>query len=298
MTTVELLRAPERTQEDRPVLIDLVLAVRKSCLQDLLKKVKLPRTCTKPQIRSRIEEAVEQGNIRHETLVEFLDSVSLWGKQHVFLFDGPRSPIDAWRNAEQVHRRLKQFHLDRLFNAHLPLVLPEALTLSSIAHTGERLVTAVQQDEYDERAPHDAHGSPTTGADQPPRQAPCRSPSPEWDLVANAAMLQTLSSIGDGIRGGGTTILGLSPRVARHREFTPSMSDQIRRLRTRRRHARSRSHGIHYRRSDRRFRPEPRPATRPRGGPASTSHAGVAREGVGHPGTSTGWPRMATGPRR
>ena len=90
MTTVELLRAPERTQEDRPVLIDLVLAVRKSCLQDLLKKVKLPRTCTKPQIRSRIEEAVEQGNIRHETLVEFLDSVSLWRKQHVLLFDGPR----------------------------------------------------------------------------------------------------------------------------------------------------------------------------------------------------------------
>ena len=87
---------------------------------------------------------------------------------------------------------LKQFQLDGLFNAHLPWS-SRGLTLSSIAHTGERLVTAVQQDEYDERAPHDAHGSPTTGADQPPRQAPCRSPSPEWDLVANAAMLQTLA---------------------------------------------------------------------------------------------------------
>lgn len=196
MTTVELLRAPEPTRQDRPVLIDLVLAVRKSSLQDLLKRVKLARTGTKPQIRSRIEEAVEKGHIRHETLVEFLDSVSLWGKQHVLLFDGPRHPIDEWKNTEQVHERLKQFQLDRLFNAHLPLVLPETLTLSSIAHTGERLrVTAVRRDKYDERAPqHDAdevtHDGEPIHLRAYKRHVSRVLVSFEWDLVANTVMLQ------------------------------------------------------------------------------------------------------------
>lgn len=295
MTTVDLLRAPERTQEDRPVLIDLVLAVRKSCLQDLLKKVKLARTGTKPQIRSRIEEAVEKGHIRHETLVEFLDSVCLWGKQHVFLFDGPRYPMDEWKNPEQVHQRLKQFQLDRLFNAHLPLVLPEPLTLSSIAHTGERLrVTAVRRDEYDERAPqHDAH-EVTNSGEQIRLRAYKRHVSRilvsfEWDLVANIAMLQITQLRREveyeeaaqqfwALLRGWLDIerfasLDVRPVIRRLQDFEASGTPEVR------------SHGIHYRtlRGRRLSAQSPGPRDSVLGETGiDEAMRSVAREGVGH----------------
>ena len=295
MTTVELLRATEPTQEDRPVLIDLVLAARKSCLQDLLKKVKLARTGTKPQIRSRIEEAVEQGHIRQETLVEFLDSVSLWGKQHVLLFDGPRQPIDEWKDAEQVHRRLKQFQLDRLFNAHLPLVLPETLTLSSIAHTGERLrVTAVRRDEFDERAPqHDAH-EVTKDGEQISLRAYKRHVSRilasfEWDLVANTAMLQISQlhrelEYEEAAQGFWALLRGwldverftpvdVRPVIRRLQDLEASGAPEVR------------SHGIHYRtlRGRRLSAQSPGPRDSVLGETGiDEAMRSVAREGVGH----------------
>ena len=41
---------------------------------------------TKEDLRQRFQEALDEGNLTYERLVDFLDSVAPWGKQHVFLY--------------------------------------------------------------------------------------------------------------------------------------------------------------------------------------------------------------------
>jgi len=98
--------------------------------------------------------------------VDFLDSVGAWGKQHVFLYHGPRSDQKAWKDPDHLQRLLKQHRLGKLFNARLPLVLPEKLTLSSITHAyGKLRVTAVEKREYTERTPEHDEEKETAGGE-------------------------------------------------------------------------------------------------------------------------------------
>jgi len=122
-----------------------------------LKQAELPKSGTKEALRERLQEALDAGDLTDEELVEALDSVAPWGKQHVFLYQGPRTDIQAWNAPEYTQHLLKQHRLGKLFNARLPLVLPERLTLSSVTHLDGRLrVTAVEKRQYSERTPeHD-----------------------------------------------------------------------------------------------------------------------------------------------
>lgn len=154
MRPIKLLKPPEYTSEERDALLDFVLALRKSHIRDLLKAVDLPVSGTKSDLRSRLQEALDNGGLALERLVDFLDTLAPWGKQHVFLYDGPRFDIRRWKEPSHVQGLLKQHRLGKLFNARLPLVLPDELTLSSVTHSDGRLrVTAIQKRDYSERAP-------------------------------------------------------------------------------------------------------------------------------------------------
>jgi hypothetical protein len=196
MASIKLLGPPNYSAEEQQALIDFVLALRKSHIQDFLKQVELPKSGTKQELRSRLQEALDEGDLTYELLVDSLDSVAPWGKQHVFLYHGPRGDVQAWKDPDHTQRLLKQHRLGKLFNARLPLILPEKLTLSSVMHADGRLrITAVEKREYSERTPeHDEekvsesgetitlkaymhHLTRTLGAF-------------EWDLNANVAMLQ------------------------------------------------------------------------------------------------------------
>lgn len=124
------------------------------------------------------------------------DTVVPWGKQHVFLFTGPRGDVKPWKDSQHVLDKLKKQQLEHLFNARLPLVLPEELTLSSITHAAGRLrVTAIQKREYSERAPEHDDTKVTEGDGEVILKAYVNHVSRtlvafEWDLNANVAMLQ------------------------------------------------------------------------------------------------------------
>jgi hypothetical protein len=196
MTAISLLDAPDYTAEERGALIDFVLALKKAHIQDFLGRVELPKSGTKPDLRERLQEALDEGRIAYAQVVEFLDSVIPWGKQHVFLYTGPRDDLRSWKNPDHVSQRLKQHHLGKLFNARLPLILPEKLTLSSVAHTDGRLrMTAVQRREYTERAPEHDDRKQTQEGESIILKAYIHHLSRtlaafEWDLDANTAMLQ------------------------------------------------------------------------------------------------------------
>jgi len=199
-----LLKPPDYTAEEREALIDFVLALRKSHIRNLLKWVDLPVSGTKPELRSRLQEALTEGQFTYERLVDFLDSVAPWGKQHVFLYDGPRFDLRRWRDPGHVQGLLKEHRLGKLFNARLPLILPDKLTLSSVTHSDGRLrVTAVQKRDYSERAREHDEEKKTPDGKRISFRAYVRHLTRtlvafEWDLNANAGMLQITQLQRDG----------------------------------------------------------------------------------------------------
>jgi len=137
------------------------------------------------------------------TFVDFLDVVAPWGKQHVFLFRGPLADIQTWKDPNHVHDLLKRHRVGRLFNARLPLILPDKLTLSSVTHSdGTLRVTAVQKREYRERAPEHDEEKETNGERiflKAYKSYLTRTLAVfEWNLNANVAMLQITQLQEDG----------------------------------------------------------------------------------------------------
>ena len=128
--------------------------------------------------------------------MDSLDSVAHWGKQHVFLYHGPRGDMQAWKDPDHTQGLLKQHRLGKLFNARLPLILPEKLTLSSVTHADGRLrVTAVEKREYSERTPEHDEEKETKSGERIILKAYMHHLTRtlaafEWDLNANVAMLQ------------------------------------------------------------------------------------------------------------
>lgn len=204
MESIALLQPPEHTEDERAALIDFVLALRKSHIREFLKGIELPVSGTKQELRSRLQETLKNGGLALERLIAFLDTVVPWGKQHVFLYDGPRFDLRQWKDPGHVQGLLKEHRLGKLFNAQLPLLLPDKLTLSSVMHSNGRLrITAIQKRDYSERAPDHDEEKETPDGERISLQAYVHHLTRtlvafEWDLNANAAMLQITQLKRDG----------------------------------------------------------------------------------------------------
>ncbi len=113
----------------------------------------LRRSGTKDQLMVEIREYIEQRRIQYSDLVNFLDTVIPYSKQHVILFEGPEQEIDNWRRVEYCRRALEENDRLQFLNRKLPLILPSNLSLSSIEyHPGRDLkILAVQRHDYLER---------------------------------------------------------------------------------------------------------------------------------------------------
>lgn len=190
--------------EEQETLFDFLFALRKSHIRDFLVRVGLPTSGTKEALRSRLIEAVRDGSLVIGEIVSYLDSVACWGKQHLFLYDGPQGDIEEWRDPAYVKRLLAEHQLDRLFNSQLPLVLPEVLTLSSVTHNDGKLrVTAVQKREYVERASEHDEERVCDDRERITLRAYVHHVARtlvvfEWDLNANTATLQITQLQEDG----------------------------------------------------------------------------------------------------
>jgi len=205
MTTIRTLPPPEYTEDEKNALIDFVLAMRKTHVQGFFRDVKLPRSGTKTDLRERLRTALDEGSVTYEQATGFLDAHSPWGKQHVFLYTGPRGELKEWNDPDLLLPHLKNHRVGKYFNARLPLILPEKLTLSSIAHLDGKLrITAVQKREYQERAPEHDDAKKTKDGRPVKLKAYIDHVTRtlvtfEWDLPSNTAMLQVTQLHGDRI---------------------------------------------------------------------------------------------------
>jgi hypothetical protein len=309
METIRLLQPPEYTMEEREALVDFVLAFRKSHIRDFLKEVDLPVSGTKPELRSRLQDALKDNGLAYERLVDFLDSVAPWGKQHVFLYTGPRGDMKAWKEPHHVLGLLKQHRLGKIFNARLPLILPDRLTLSSVAHSENRLrINAVQKREYTERTPEHDENKETEDSERITLKAYRHHLTRtltafEWDLNANVAMLQItqLQRDGDYEHVAGELFRLVNPWLDVGQFGAVDLRPVIDRLHEREKNgqAETRSHVIHYQSPRGRRVSAHSPSARDSVlGEDFIDNAmdGVRKNGVGHLGNFYWLPRIKPGP--
>ncbi len=150
---VTILAPPRYSQQEKTLVLGYVMALKADAIRDFLASHDEQASGTKSDLRDRIAECLDADTIGFEDLVNLLDSVAPFGKQHVFLYSGPAQMVAAWRARPQVYKLLRKRGVAQLLNARLPLALPKELTLSSIEYRDGRSlrVCAVERREYYER---------------------------------------------------------------------------------------------------------------------------------------------------
>ena len=240
--------------------------------------------------------------------MQFLDQVISWGKQHVFLYRGPRSSIANWKKADWLAKLLKKHRFGKCLNANLSLALPTAMAISSIFHDGRRLrITAIKKREWWERDPdYDEAKVTEDGEDLALRAYVHRVTrglvALEWDLIANTAVLQ-VSQLPNGFRYEEVakeffglvakwlddklfSIIDLRPAIKKLHELEENGAGE------------TRSHGITYRTLEgRRFEGRSASPTDPLLGEVEidTAMGAVRSSGVGHLGNFYGSSRNPVG---
>jgi hypothetical protein len=137
--------ADPRSESD--LLVDVLLGLR-------VDRVGLPRSGTKADLRDRADTGLLDGTFSINDLIDFLDEVEPWGRQHVLLLDAEASAANGWRQEASIRRRLAEAGVEGLLGRRRRQRLPEALSLSSIVIDGDVVeIVAVERREYDERAP-------------------------------------------------------------------------------------------------------------------------------------------------
>lgn len=181
--------------EEQDLAVASLLRLNNPLILDFLNTRGLKKAANKSEMKLRVTDALEAGTLRYEDIYGFLDPIESWGRQHVILFDGPRSSIDNWRNPTWVLDQINQLGWSRYYNETLLLALPKELTLSSLVHKESTLrITAVERREGLVREPEfdsESELEDDTILYRAYRYQIYRGLiALEWDLVANEAFLQ------------------------------------------------------------------------------------------------------------
>jgi len=183
-------------RHERNLLIDHLMALSGAELHGLRRRWRLPSAQCKAELREVLCKAIGNGTLTTDAIVDFLDEVTPWGKQHVILYRGPKDSAKNWRDSAWVKVTLKQHDLSTLLGKRLPLVLPKELTLASIQSLSSTLrVTAIRRREgWVRDYTLIKRGKTTDGRELEyrgyVRQVLRGLVAFEWNLVANEAMLQ------------------------------------------------------------------------------------------------------------
>jgi hypothetical protein len=194
--SIKTLAPAAFTEDEQALIVTDLLALKKTQIGAFLSDNGFPKSGTKEELRARIEQSLAEGKLSLATIVQYLDDVIPWGKQHVYLYTGPQVSIDRWKKTDWMAKLLKKHRLGKYLNASLPLALPKKMKISSILHDATCLrVTAVKRRDWWERnEQYDAATSTSEGDDVQLRAFVHRVTRSlvafEWNLVTNTAFLQ------------------------------------------------------------------------------------------------------------
>lgn len=97
---------PVNRNEEQQALLSFLLALRLDRVREFLRRHELARYGNRADLRERLEENLADGTITIIDLVDFLDEVEPWSKQHVYLYDGGDGLVEGWRDNDALGARL------------------------------------------------------------------------------------------------------------------------------------------------------------------------------------------------
>jgi len=190
------LTPPDYSEEEQERIIQYFMSLKKDLIKKFLQENEISISGTRQALRDRVLEHLDNESIEYKDLVNYLDTLTPWGKQHIFIYDGPESEIQNWRNEEFVGDLLEENDLSEYLNSRLPLILPEGLALSSIEYqpNDELVIYAVERREYRERIT-ELDETKTIGDREIELRAYSRQVARgvivfRWNLISNTAILQ------------------------------------------------------------------------------------------------------------
>lgn len=151
------MSTPTDPRTEGELLIDILLGLRIDRVRVFMDRVGLPRSGTKAELRDRAEAGLGDGTFSIDRLIDYLDEVEPWGRQHAILLEAEPSAATGWRQSAATRRRLAEAGVEELLDHRQRQRLPENLSLSSISVEGDVVrIVAVERRDYDERDPdHD-----------------------------------------------------------------------------------------------------------------------------------------------
>ncbi|QDT10782.1 hypothetical protein [Planctomycetes bacterium K23_9] len=196
-------------KKERELLVLELVALSASQRADFMAAHELPVSLSnKGEVRERIVDSINSGDIDYSDIIGYLDAVVPWGKQHVYLYKGPKgSTKNTWQKKAWVLDLLKQHAPDvhTLAGSAAQVGIPAELTPTSIAITSKRIaVQLVRRREWFERdSSYDKQSETPAGEPIELRAFVHRVIRNlivfEWDLKSNTAALR-ISQLGGGIR--------------------------------------------------------------------------------------------------
>jgi len=184
------------TDSEQRQLVREIKALTIPELKALIRPHGIPVSGTKTELLDRIEDALRAGNLSYANIVDYLDAISPWKAQHVYLYNGPAS-VGNWRDLEWGRQHLTSCGVGHLINAINRPFLPTGMQLTSIEHRHDRLrIMAVERREfYDRAAEHDRDAESLDDDAEIEYRAYKRIIHRgwvvfEWNFFSNTAMLQ------------------------------------------------------------------------------------------------------------
>ncbi len=196
-SAVRSLPAPEYSEEELDKIFQYFMTLKSDLIREFLSGKDLQKSGTKSDLAELISKYLQDGDITYSDLVNYLDTVTPYMKQHIHIFDGPESRVlDSWRDPAKVSDLLKRNNLIELLNSRLPLILPQSLSISSIVYLPEKTLTvySVERREYFERR-EEYDKKIIENGEEIELRAHCHNIGRgfvifRWDLIENTALLQ------------------------------------------------------------------------------------------------------------
>jgi hypothetical protein len=137
----------KRRAATRSLIKNVVVAQGNIFIRELLRGKKLSIGTTKEDFEANLLQAINNGELQFEDVIQWLEEVEGWGDQHVYLYHLPTSVTadQVWRSADTVRAKLSLAQ-KKLWEAH-SLSFPETWELTGISYA-DRVLTYVWHEKY------------------------------------------------------------------------------------------------------------------------------------------------------
>lgn len=183
---------------DQENIFKYFISLNSGLISDFLEFKGIKKTGTKKELIKRLRENLNDGTITYYELLLYLESIELYGKQHVMLYNGPTNYVGEFRTENTFMAKINETELLSFLDRSLPITFPRDLQIASIIFSeNEKLEIYAVESHYHLERLEDRDSFETVEGQEIEFRAHARNLRRgivvfRWDLVINNAILQIL----------------------------------------------------------------------------------------------------------